>query len=96
MVGDAPASVVFSLPVVGVGVLAGAGEFGLSGLVGSSGILASQTTSSSSHLQSHQLLHHRWLMSPLPSTGTKQQTFREVRVVPTTEVGILTRSPRLR
>jgi hypothetical protein len=44
---------VLALPVVGAVVLAGAGEFGLSGLVGSSGILASQTTSSSSHLQSH-------------------------------------------
>jgi hypothetical protein len=39
VVGDAPASVGFSLPVVGVGVLAGADESGGSVLVGSSGIL---------------------------------------------------------
>jgi hypothetical protein len=40
MVDDAPASVVFSLPVgAGAALLAGTGESGMFGLVGSSGIL---------------------------------------------------------
>jgi len=48
---QAGAAGVCSLPVVGVGVLAGADEFGFSGLAVFPGILGVPTTSPSSHHQ---------------------------------------------